>query len=796
MFTSNQSNYTEIEKDISYLAAHPDLPLEEAFQYSHKRAFYKESASADLYAAYEKALAPLRRHHMALRVAELAEERLATLPQEQLSPEKDLHPFEDRLLTAAKEHPQAYSLAGRITLLHGTNSSLLATIPATDYTMIPTGKLLDQGIAPMSGEIDKGGMGANGLSQRWISADVIEGIDRCWEYASHISRSFHAPDPETILRQLGHCLEDLKTARPDHDDWDPLMVRLLRLKQWSPEIFAKFHEEHKEEIEAVKRRIFTDPSSKEAEILEILDLPVEELQKAQEDEEVRKKINDRYFPSTASWSGNEWWIDRRCLYFLINLLDSEEKGLYKNFDNPSSFLLLKASVCGFKTSGKQGIEKILELKKKDPATMRSFEIYYLDLILRSEQETGLPLTYENFLQVQVRDKIEARIRRNMGPIKKRYERLLQILDPNPPKLLLKEDDKTLITASYPVLLGSTRLKPMKACGCREYNFPSAKLGADIDLMFVPEERMQQTRTWLQTHRLDNEIDLYPASLVEEMQKIPRMHDASFEIQQASALEDKDHKSLNRHLNQHVFPHYRKPYVSGEARFWHGVPHAARVAFFSTILRELYLQAGKPCRTEGIFCHLAAGMHDAARQDDGEDLWDKESGLMAEKALLEAGCSEADAALLGKAVAEKDAPNPGLLEQKLVHDADCLEIMRCLRNPRDFRPEELLAFQDLESGVVHQLIREAREFIELTDKGAIKKFLETTEEPYKALIQILNETEDRFPLLATTSLWARNAFYDPSSSILPFDVLSLVQKPSDREQIPFRREDSEVKSNSE
>ncbi len=101
--------------------------------------------------------------------------------------------FRSKLITQAKPHEDALHIFEQINLLHGTNSALLPMIDET-LELIPSGRLLDQGRAPMGGEIDKGGMrGANTVNQHTLSADTIRNISLCWDYAFRISNRAALP---------------------------------------------------------------------------------------------------------------------------------------------------------------------------------------------------------------------------------------------------------------------------------------------------------------------------------------------------------------------------------------------------------------------------------------------------------------------------------------------------------------------------------------------------------------------------------------------------------------------------
>lgn len=81
--------------------------------------------------------------------------------------------------------------------------------------------------------------------------------------------------------------------------------------------------------------------------------------------------------------------------------------------------------------------------------------------------------------------------------------------------------------------------------------------------------------------------------------------------------------------------------------------------------------------------------------------------------------------------------PTDLEQKIIHDGDCLEIHRCLRNQNDFEFERLWIYRELDLDLVAELVDEVRLFVKLTETPELKAALTDAEEPLKMLYQIVN-----------------------------------------------------------
>jgi hypothetical protein len=157
--------------------------------------------------------------------------------------------------------------------------------------------------------------------------------------------------------------------------------------------------------------------------------------------------------------------------------------------------------------------------------------------------------------------------------------------------------------------------------------------------------------------------------------------------------------------------YSRSYISDNdsaaaiKRHHHGIQHVSRVAHYIPVFTNLYRRYGDPeapALTERTLqlLTIAALFHDAARENEDVDLWDKESALLCYFYLKDVLKVDADeAALIAEAIANKDQENgvyfklhesktkPDEYEwkeeprpqknilQKIIHDADCLDILR-------------------------------------------------------------------------------------------------------------------------
>ena len=105
-------------------------------------------------------------------------------------------------------------------------------------------------------------------------------------------------------------------------------------------------------------------------------------------------------------------------------------------------------------------------------------------------------------------------------------------------------------------------------------------------------------------------------------------------------------------------------------------HAARTAFFAGTVGEMYFQEGIVSGSKHKNIIVTAGLHDNARENDGVDIWDEKSGQVCVNILKDSlNVEEKEAALFGRSIAMKDDKNPSSLDEKLIHDADCIEIIR-------------------------------------------------------------------------------------------------------------------------
>ncbi len=112
---------------------------------------------------------------------------------------------------------------------------------------------------------------------------------------------------------------------------------------------------------------------------------------------------------------------------------------------------------------------------------------------------------------------------------------------------------------------------------------------------------------------------------------------------------------------------------------HGPLHASRVSHAVDLIHKIYLGVDlslKPLSDDQLkLAQLAGLFHDMARETDGVDIWDLESAASAyTHANSLTGGSRAQSVRFDRSTKTVDASI--LLMTDLLHDADCLDIMRC------------------------------------------------------------------------------------------------------------------------
>ncbi len=198
-----------------------------------------------------------------------------------------------------------------------------------------------------------------------------------------------------------------------------------------------------------------------------------------------------------------------------------------------------------------------------------------------------------------------------------------------------------------------------------------------------------------------------------------------------------------------------------ARYFHGTLHMLRTTIFSQIFYKILKPEISP--KELYLVAMAAAYHDSARQDEGVDRWDELSAwklrrfLMNHNSIASKDCltpkviSEEEISECYLALASKDPKGGSFTSniQKAVHDADCLEIIRCLYTPAAFNSSKLEAKLLIPSFHFEQFLSESIRFISETETQERKAYYEyDSKNPYADLVSYLIDPKNDFPILST------------------------------------------------
>lgn len=187
-----------------------------------------------------------------------------------------------------------------------------------------------------------------------------------------------------------------------------------------------------------------------------------------------------------------------------------------------------------------------------------------------------------------------------------------------------------------------------------------------------------------------------------------------------------------------------------ARTDHGTMHSTRVVLWTQVLRRVYEKFEGLKLENPILTAAAAAYHDTAREAEGPDHWDGESAELFKTLLQRTDLDEATREKYVQTIREKDPEGNKFttLEQRIVHDADCLDIIR-IHGRWGFDPHYLQFYptDPEKKKYADQLIAEIGRFIQLTERKALRVHLEhNSQDFYGDLVRILFAARKQFPLL--------------------------------------------------
>lgn len=191
-----------------------------------------------------------------------------------------------------------------------------------------------------------------------------------------------------------------------------------------------------------------------------------------------------------------------------------------------------------------------------------------------------------------------------------------------------------------------------------------------------------------------------------------------------------------------------------AREHHGTMHCTRVALWTQVLSRAYEKLGREKLKDPVLLATAGAMHDVAREDEGTDYWDEESSMVLSILLTRANVEEPKARQYIQTIRAKDPRNDQFStdEQRIVHDADCLDIIRVIG--RSAFSESNLCFYKFDptkKEFCNKLLDEVSDFIALTEGLELRTYLEHhSDDFYGDLVRMLfameKKGQPRFPLI--------------------------------------------------
>lgn len=199
--------------------------------------------------------------------------------------------------------------------------------------------------------------------------------------------------------------------------------------------------------------------------------------------------------------------------------------------------------------------------------------------------------------------------------------------------------------------------------------------------------------------------------------------------------------------------YVKEVMDGNRPFReiHGTVHATRAMVWSILFHNIM---GSKCKADKFLTAMSVGMHDSAREDESKDYWDKESSKNMKNFLRRMGIDKGDSRFLyySRTISRKD--DPAIPREKktdagrIVYDADCVEILRCLGGGlSSFRKQNLFISEYLDPKIFDKLLKEINLFILATESLEFKKaFEQETDNPLFHMMLLIRHHRKHFPVL--------------------------------------------------
>ncbi|NGX26336.1 MAG: hypothetical protein K940chlam6_00252 [Chlamydiae bacterium] len=250
----------------------------------------------------------------------------------------------------------------------------------------------------------------------------------------------------------------------------------------------------------------------------------------------------------------------------------------------------------------------------------------------------------------------------------------------------------------------------------------------------------------------------------------------------SVISESFHQFLDEYETE-IFPFYEKHEKTFDNIRVHSRMHVARALIFCEVMARYYTVMG--IEVNFPLLRRAIGLHDAGRQGNGEDIWEKDSAKILASHLRKKGVGYFTANKQANIIVKDGTDKKYPIEYFLAQSGDCLDIMRLPMGPgpkNGFR-EELLTFMNHEGcaskGLLRkQLIEEVWRFVQETEKRKFAPEFSKSKGFMQNLFQIIDR--GNYPLLST--ILSKKEFDFSFKMVFPSTPLTtwLVEK------IPTRR----------
>jgi hypothetical protein len=366
----------------------------------------------------------------------------------------------------------------RLTFLHGTTSATLVLMAAANnYEIQPTGRLLERGIAPLCGELYRGGLAVQGVNVKFVSTETVRSIGRVMNYTSM--------SPFNPNRLTFHLDSPLKLGK---DSWVCFALEALQLQQWDIETyFKKYDSLRQQALRLIPEEMqqLVEPLRK---VIALIDHPFSEEEKVFVQDALAGKL-----PAGTPVPSS-----------LLPLFRSSDEIPYF----PSLFMTLEHT-----------LEYYQHYFQYGQGDWKEFLYGNLQAKLNPANEEALSNQakpyYENCLEVYHRN----------------YEFALSLLKEVKPQISVPAEEKirALITQPIPIIFSSTCVKfsPHKGDAFEAHEYlltkpiPLGKHGANI--LFTDTEESKAKLRAILPEQLREEVDIH---LFDELNvgPIPLMHD--------------------------------------------------------------------------------------------------------------------------------------------------------------------------------------------------------------------------------------------------------------------------------